>query len=138
MERGSIVRETKVAVITASSSGAMNDRSRPVSSIMSTTAEMGPCVVAASTAPALRTAGNPRGTPGQSRVPAKPSTAPSNAPRVKVGGEETTGRTAAQAQQGSSGLEEEEQQQEPAGGERAGEEQLREVSAEVKDSPLAE
>ncbi len=42
MERGSIDRATSVAVETASSIGTMNDRSRPVSSIIKTTAEMGP------------------------------------------------------------------------------------------------
>ncbi len=59
IERGSIVRETSVAVATARSSGTMKDRSRPVSSIMSTTAEMGPRVVAASTAAAPTTPNNP-------------------------------------------------------------------------------
>jgi hypothetical protein len=48
-----MVRDTRVAVATARISGTMKERTRPVSSsIISTTAEIGPCVVAASTAPA--------------------------------------------------------------------------------------
>jgi len=51
-----MVRATRVAVPTASNSGTINDLSRPVSSIISTTVEMGPCVVAAKTAAAPSTA----------------------------------------------------------------------------------
>jgi len=70
---------------TANNSGTMNERSRPVSSIISTTAEIGPCVVAASTAAAPITANSPGGTPGQSHDQAYPSEAPSNAPNASDG-----------------------------------------------------
>jgi hypothetical protein len=40
MERGSIIRETGVAMTTASNTGTMKDRSRLVSSMISTIAEM--------------------------------------------------------------------------------------------------
>src|ERR1700728_3622120 len=43
----------------------MKERSRPVSSITSTTEEIGPCVVAASTAPAPKTAERPNEVSGQ-------------------------------------------------------------------------
>jgi hypothetical protein len=52
MERGSIIRETGAAMTTANNTGTMKDRSRLVSSMISTTAEIGPHVVAARTAPA--------------------------------------------------------------------------------------
>src|ERR1700722_13420375 len=80
-----MVRATSVAVATASNIGTMNDRSRPVSSIISTTVEIGPWVVAASTAAAPSTANSPGGTPGQNQDQAWPSTAPSNAPTVSEG-----------------------------------------------------
>jgi hypothetical protein len=48
-----MVLAMSVAVATLSSSGTINDRSRPVSSIIRTTAESGPCVVAARTAAAM-------------------------------------------------------------------------------------
>jgi hypothetical protein len=60
--RRSRVRATRVAVSTANSSGKMKDRSRPVSSIVNSTAEMGPWVVAANTAAARTTANKPGGT----------------------------------------------------------------------------
>ena len=63
----------------------MNDRSLPVSSIMSTTAEIGPCVVAASTAPAPRTADSPGGIPDQRCEAACPSIPPSKAHSVSEG-----------------------------------------------------
>src|ERR1700722_15782414 len=80
-----MVRATSVAVATASNIGTMNDRSRPVSSIISTTVEIGPCVVSASTAAAPSTANSPGGTPGQNQDQACPSTPPSNAPTVREG-----------------------------------------------------
>src|SRR5258708_27244869 len=80
-----MVRATKVAVATASNIGRMKERSRPVSSIISTTVEMGPCVVAARTAAAPSRANNPGGTPGQNQDQPCPSTAPSKAPTVKEG-----------------------------------------------------
>ena len=70
---------------TANNSGKMNDRYRPVSSIISTTVEMGPWVVAARTAAAPTMANSPGGTPGQNQDQACPSTAPSNAPTVREG-----------------------------------------------------
>src|ERR1019366_473371 len=85
MERGSMVRATRVAVATASNNGTINERSRSVSSIISTTVEIGPWVVAASTAAAPSTANNPGGTPGQTQDQACAKTAPSNAPTVKEG-----------------------------------------------------
>src|ERR1035441_8184582 len=80
-----MVRATRVAVATTSNSGRMNDRSRPVSSIIRITVEMGPCVVAARTAAAPSTAKSPGGTPGQRQDQACPSTAPSDAPTVREG-----------------------------------------------------
>jgi len=80
-----MVRATRVAVATASNSGTMNDRSRPVSSIIDTTVEIWPYAVAARTAAAPSTANNPGGTPGQNQDHACPSTAPSNAPAVREG-----------------------------------------------------
>src|ERR1700677_2752752 len=80
-----MVLATRVAAPTASSSGTIKDRSRPVSSIISTTVEIGPCVVAASTADAPRTAKRQGGTPGQNQDQAYPSKAPSNAPTVREG-----------------------------------------------------
>lgn len=63
--------------MTAKSSGRTKDRSRPVSSIISTTADIGPCVVAANTAAAPTTANRPGGTPGQILDHASPRTPPS-------------------------------------------------------------
>ena len=80
-----MVRATRVAVATAGTRGTMNDLSRPVSSIIKTTVEIGPCVVAARTAAAPSTANSPGGTPGQNQDQAWPSTAPSNAPTVSEG-----------------------------------------------------
>src|SRR5579872_3027171 len=80
-----MVRATSVAVATASNSGTINDRSRPVSSIISTTVEIGPCVVAARTAAAPSTANIPGGTPGQNQDQTCPSSAPKSAPTVKEG-----------------------------------------------------
>src|SRR6202042_1427697 len=80
-----MVRATSVAVPTASNNGTIKDRSRPVSSIIRTTVEIGPCVVAARTAAAPSTANSPEGTPGQNQDQACPSTAPSNAPTVREG-----------------------------------------------------
>src|SRR5665213_1762149 len=80
-----MVRATKVAVATASSIGRIKERSRPVSSIISTAVEMGPWVVAARTAAAPSKANNPGGTPGQNQDHACPSTAPSKAPTVSDG-----------------------------------------------------
>lgn len=51
IERDSMVRATRVALATTSKSGTINDRSLPVNSIMRTTVEIGPCVLAARTAP---------------------------------------------------------------------------------------
>jgi hypothetical protein len=79
------VRATIVAVATTSNRGRINDRSRPVSSIINMTVEMGPCVVAARTAAAPSTAKSPGGTPGQNQDQACPKTAPSIAPTVRVG-----------------------------------------------------
>ncbi len=76
-----MLRATKVAVATASSRGTMNDRSRPVSSIISTTAEIGPCVAAASTEAAPTIAYRPSGAPGHSHAQACPSNPPSSPPR---------------------------------------------------------
>src|SRR5277367_446565 len=80
-----MVRATSVAVATASNRGTINDRSRPVSSIISTTVEMGPWVVAARTAAAPSTANKPGGTPGQNNDQTCPNIAPSNAPSVSEG-----------------------------------------------------
>src|SRR6185312_16799741 len=79
-----MVRATSVALATASNNGTINDRSRPVSSINSTTVEMGPWVVAARTAAAPSTANRPGGTPGQNQDQACPRRAPSSAPTVNV------------------------------------------------------
>src|ERR1022692_827933 len=80
-----MVRARSVAVATSSNTGRMNDRSRPVSSITSTTVEMGPWVVAARSAAAPSMANSPGGMPGQSQDQACPSTPPSNAPTVREG-----------------------------------------------------
>ena len=63
-----MVRATKVATATATSKGTMKARSRPVISIIRTAAEIGPCVVAASTAPAPTIAKSPGGAPGHIHV----------------------------------------------------------------------
>ena len=63
----------------------MNDRSRPVISINNTTVEIGPCVVAASNAPAPSNANIPGGTPGQNADHTCPSNPPNNAPTVSDG-----------------------------------------------------
>src|SRR6202789_4704212 len=80
-----MLRATIVAAATATSSGTINDRSRPVSSIINTTVEIGPCVVAARTAPAPSRANNPAGVPGHNQDHAWPSTPPSRAPTVSEG-----------------------------------------------------
>src|ERR1700722_7761545 len=85
IERSSIVRATSVAVPTASNNGTMNDRSRPVNSIIRTTVEIGPWVVAARTAAAPSTANSPGGTPGQNQHQTWPNTPPSKAPTVREG-----------------------------------------------------
>src|ERR1700691_2015970 len=80
-----MVRATSLAVPTANTSGTINDRSRPVSSIIRITVEIGPWVVAARTAAAPSTANSPGGTPGQNQDQACPSAAPSIAPTVRDG-----------------------------------------------------
>ncbi len=65
--------------------GTIAARAYPVSSIISTMVEIGPCVVAASIAAAPSSANNPGGTPGQSHDQGKPSTPPSAAPTARDG-----------------------------------------------------
>src|SRR5665213_332151 len=66
-----------------STRGTMKERSRPVSSIIRTIVEIGPCVDAAKTAPAPRRAKSPAGTPGQNHDHPYPRTPPSIAPAVR-------------------------------------------------------
>ncbi len=85
MDLGSIDLAMSVAIPTINNSGRMKDLSRPVNSIIKTTAEIGPWVVAANTAPAPRIANRPAGTPGHRKVQAWPKRAPSKAPAVNEG-----------------------------------------------------
>ena len=79
------MRATTVAVTTANSIGKMKERSRLVSSMTSTTEDMGPWVVAASNAAAPTIANIPSGTPGHTKDQAAPRAPPSSAPVASEG-----------------------------------------------------
>jgi hypothetical protein len=104
-----MVRATRVAVATANSNGMINDRSRLVSSVMSTTVEIGPWVVAARTAAAPSTANNPGGHTGPEPGPCMPpSAAPSR--RRRSGKVRTNRRALRSAQYGRGRLQNKEDQ----------------------------
>jgi hypothetical protein len=100
-----MVRATRVAVATASSNGTMKDRSRPVSSIISTTVEIGPCVVAARTAAAPQqgeqSGRHTRPEPG----PGMPQHSAEQCAYRKGRREQAAGRAAADAEHGRHGSE---------------------------------